>query len=299
MTLQLANSSVRLPLGIVEDVPVLVGKFYVPVDFVVMEMEEDKNIPIILGRLFFKTARTLIDVEKGTLTLRIGDEKVEFNLNRAMKCPSEPETCCAIDVVDRSAKEQSCKQFGSLFKDYPDYLADPQVQEAVLKSMCAAEAKFDSLKELSRGPDRSHMGRTPQSEGPEGDEQGSDKPDTSASHGPDKTDTDRLQTQTEQPTPEFKPLPANLRYEFPEPNKSCPVILNADLDLDHNLRFKALQMVIRGIVMAAQQTLIGDLIKKVTGTCEFRTLPADHHTGRAPQKWALRPDPPDPPLTSQ
>src|SRR5664279_1505777 len=77
MTLQLADSSVRLPLGIVEDVPVLVGKFYVPVDFVVMEMEEDNDIPIILGRPFLKTTRTLIDVETGTLTLRIGDEKVE------------------------------------------------------------------------------------------------------------------------------------------------------------------------------------------------------------------------------
>ena len=49
MTLQLADSSVRLPLGIVEDVPVQVGKFYVPADFVVMEMEEDKEVPIILG----------------------------------------------------------------------------------------------------------------------------------------------------------------------------------------------------------------------------------------------------------
>jgi hypothetical protein len=52
MTLQLADSSVRLPLGIMEDVPVLVGKFYVPADFVVMEMEEDKEVPNILGRPF-------------------------------------------------------------------------------------------------------------------------------------------------------------------------------------------------------------------------------------------------------
>ncbi|XP_078176374.1 uncharacterized protein LOC144569775 [Carex rostrata] len=81
MTLQLADSSIRLPLGIVEDVPVLIGKFYVHVDFVVMDMEEDKEIPIILGQPFLKIARTLIDVENETLTLQIGDDKVEFNLN--------------------------------------------------------------------------------------------------------------------------------------------------------------------------------------------------------------------------
>src|ERR1035438_10347110 len=52
MTLQLADSSVRLPLGIVEDLPVQVGKYFVPVDFVVMEMKEDKEVPIILGRPF-------------------------------------------------------------------------------------------------------------------------------------------------------------------------------------------------------------------------------------------------------
>jgi hypothetical protein len=49
MTIQLANASIRLPLGIVEDIPMQVGKFFVLGDFVVMEMEEDKKVPIILG----------------------------------------------------------------------------------------------------------------------------------------------------------------------------------------------------------------------------------------------------------
>ena len=143
-----------------EDVPVLVGKFFVPVDFVVMEMEEDKEMPIILGRPFLKTARTLIDVENGTLTLRIGDEKVQFNLNRAMKYPSEPETCCAVDVVDQLVKEQSREDFSKLFKDFPDFLADPQMQEAVRQNLCAAEAKADDLEAVGHRPDGSHTNRT-------------------------------------------------------------------------------------------------------------------------------------------
>ena len=49
MTLQLADSSHRLPLGIVENVPIQVGKFFNPTDFVVVDMEEDRDVPVILG----------------------------------------------------------------------------------------------------------------------------------------------------------------------------------------------------------------------------------------------------------
>ncbi|WP_284205820.1 retropepsin-like aspartic protease, partial [Aliivibrio sifiae] len=84
MTLQLADASTRLPLGIVEDMPVQVGKFFVPGDFVVMDMEEDKDVPIILGRPFLRTARTVFDTYEGTLTMNIGGEKVQFQVVQAM-----------------------------------------------------------------------------------------------------------------------------------------------------------------------------------------------------------------------
>lgn len=56
------------------------GKFFIPCDFVIMEMEEDSRIPIILGRSFLATAGAMIDVKNGKLTLQVGDEKVEFSL---------------------------------------------------------------------------------------------------------------------------------------------------------------------------------------------------------------------------
>lgn len=62
MTLQLADHSCRYPLGIFEDVPMKVGDFVVPTDFVVLEMNEDPRIPIILERPFLTTARAVIDV---------------------------------------------------------------------------------------------------------------------------------------------------------------------------------------------------------------------------------------------
>ncbi|KAL0463364.1 UNVERIFIED_CONTAM: hypothetical protein Slati_0224000 [Sesamum latifolium] len=84
ITLQLADRSIKYPRGIVEDVLVKVGKFIIPVDFIVLDMEEDKNMPLILGRPFLST-RALIDVQKGHLTLRVNDEDVVFNVFRPIK----------------------------------------------------------------------------------------------------------------------------------------------------------------------------------------------------------------------
>ncbi|KAL0341409.1 UNVERIFIED_CONTAM: hypothetical protein Sradi_4657700 [Sesamum radiatum] len=55
VTLQLADRSIKYPRGIIEDVLVKVGKFVIPVDFVVLDMEEDANTPLILGRPFLAT----------------------------------------------------------------------------------------------------------------------------------------------------------------------------------------------------------------------------------------------------
>ncbi|KAJ8762772.1 hypothetical protein K2173_022901 [Erythroxylum novogranatense] len=63
ISLQLADRSITYPRGIIEDVLVKVEKFIFPMDFLVLDMEEDIDIPIILGRPFMATARTIIDVQ--------------------------------------------------------------------------------------------------------------------------------------------------------------------------------------------------------------------------------------------
>ena len=83
----MADRTLAHPEGILEDVLIKVGKFVFPVDFVVINMEEDKQIPLLLGRPFLATGTTLIDVKKGELTLRVGDEAVHFNLNHILKQP--------------------------------------------------------------------------------------------------------------------------------------------------------------------------------------------------------------------
>ncbi|XP_073289849.1 uncharacterized protein [Primulina huaijiensis] len=61
MSLQLADRSVKYPQGIIEDVLVKVEKFIFSADFVVLDMEEDMEMPLILGRPFLATGKALID----------------------------------------------------------------------------------------------------------------------------------------------------------------------------------------------------------------------------------------------
>ncbi|KAL2486914.1 RNA-directed DNA polymerase [Abeliophyllum distichum] len=75
MSLQLDDKSIKHPLGVVEDVIIKVDKFIFPVDFIVLDIEEDQDIPIILGRPFLATSRALIDVKKDELILRVQDDE--------------------------------------------------------------------------------------------------------------------------------------------------------------------------------------------------------------------------------
>ena len=94
MTLQMADRTMVQLEGILEDVLIKVGKFIFTVDFVVIDMEEDKQVPLLLGRPFLATKATLIDVKKGELTLRVGDEKVHFNMNQSLKQPDFDNVKC-------------------------------------------------------------------------------------------------------------------------------------------------------------------------------------------------------------
>nr|KYP45535.1 hypothetical protein KK1_032951 [Cajanus cajan] len=80
MTLKLANRSIKLPHGMVEDVLVKVDKFIFPIDFMVMDIVEDVEIPRILGKLFMKTTKVVIDVDGGKLKVRAQDEEVTFSV---------------------------------------------------------------------------------------------------------------------------------------------------------------------------------------------------------------------------
>ena len=70
-----------------------------PIDFVVLDMDEDCRTQIILGRPFLATAGYKIDVKEGTLTFEVGKHHVEFGLFDELK-PSSMFSCCGCEIVE-------------------------------------------------------------------------------------------------------------------------------------------------------------------------------------------------------
>ena len=85
VTLQMADRTMAKPEGAIEDVLVKVGKIIFPVDFIILDMEEDSQVSLLLGRPFLATGGSLIDMQKGVLTLRVGEEATDFNLPQSLK----------------------------------------------------------------------------------------------------------------------------------------------------------------------------------------------------------------------
>jgi hypothetical protein len=72
----MADKSTTVPVGICEDVPVQVShNCLILTDFVVLEMPEDDNMSIILGRPFLNTAGAVIDCNQGKVTFNVNDKE--------------------------------------------------------------------------------------------------------------------------------------------------------------------------------------------------------------------------------
>ncbi|XP_057452372.1 uncharacterized protein LOC130744197 [Lotus japonicus] len=106
INLQLADRSLKTPYGIIEDILVRVDKFIFPVDFVILDMEEDAIIPLILGRPFLATGNAKINVRKGILSLKVGEEKMRFKVFESLKHRND-ESIFSVEVVD----EFVCEEF--------------------------------------------------------------------------------------------------------------------------------------------------------------------------------------------
>jgi len=106
ISLILADRSVRLPHGLLEDLPIKIGNVEVPTDFVVLNMDEEPKDPLILGRPFLATAATIIDVKQEKIDLNLGKNlEMKFNINDAMMKPTIKEQTFLVKEVDRLAGE--------------------------------------------------------------------------------------------------------------------------------------------------------------------------------------------------
>nr|GFB25147.1 reverse transcriptase domain-containing protein [Tanacetum cinerariifolium] len=114
ITLELADRSVSKPIGIAKGVSFKVGVFYFPADFVVVNFEPDPRVPLILRRCFLKTSRALIDVHKGELTLRIGNEAITYNLDQTVRYSANYNqmTTNKIEVIESACEKYSQEFLG-------------------------------------------------------------------------------------------------------------------------------------------------------------------------------------------
>nr|GEU44641.1 reverse transcriptase domain-containing protein [Tanacetum cinerariifolium] len=113
MVLELADRTISKPTGVAENVFVKVGKFYFPVDFVVLDFVANPRVPLILGRPFLSTAHALIDVYEGEIILRHDDQSL------TLKCGDTPsisynnfESLNKVDLIDATCEEYSQEVLG-------------------------------------------------------------------------------------------------------------------------------------------------------------------------------------------
>ena len=87
---RLVDSSIKKPIGRIDDVLIVVNDNYVPVDFLVMDIECDPSCPIILGRPFLRTVGAIIDMKEGIIRFQFPLKKgMEHFPRKKMKLPFE------------------------------------------------------------------------------------------------------------------------------------------------------------------------------------------------------------------
>ena len=197
ITFQIDDRSMAQPEGILEDVLVKVGKFIFPVDFVIMQMEEDTQVTLLLGRPFLATGAALIDVQKGELTPRVGNEALYFNINRSLERPDvDVESCMAVgnnnllnvELNSDCILQHSINEIEMNFQ----YLESHDCE--VLPSKLFNKETVSRINENSQ----------------------------------DEVCSQKQQTHEQETSAEgltLKELPSHLKYEFLEPEKRKPVII--------------------------------------------------------------------------
>ena len=154
ITLSLADRSVKIPKGIVEDVLVKIDKFYYPVDFVVLDTEPSSNelnhVPIILGRPFLSTANAIINCRNGIMQLTFGNMTLELNIFHLNDNPNllETENHITDEVVsiDQCAGTQSAQEMqGVISLGNEEELVLPATPTAsqLLNPISIPEEQFD------------------------------------------------------------------------------------------------------------------------------------------------------------
>ena len=172
-------------------------------------MKKTQNYHSLGGRPFFATARTLIDVEKGEIKLRVNGDEVVFNMKKALKYPRDTTDCFRVDMLDEVIQETT------------DSCAIKEPFEAALLGVSELENEkvCECKKLLEATPPYSSSSR--QFELLEMDS----RPNSSL-----KPSVERA------PILELKPLPSHLEYAYLGESETLPIIISSSLTDDQKER---------------------------------------------------------------
>ncbi|KAK1686238.1 hypothetical protein QYE76_047086 [Lolium multiflorum] len=110
ISLQMADKSTAIPVGICEDVPVQVtNNCLILTGFVVLEIPEYDNMSIILGRPFLNTAGAVIDCNKGKVTFNVDDRE------HTVYFPKRIEKACGVNTISNKRGMDNFN-FGEVFQ---------------------------------------------------------------------------------------------------------------------------------------------------------------------------------------
>nr|GEV86242.1 reverse transcriptase domain-containing protein [Tanacetum cinerariifolium] len=239
MTLKLADRSITRPKGVVKYVFVKVGKFHFLIDFVVVDFEADPHVPLILGRLFLRIGRALIDVYEEEITLWVNDEAVTFNLNQTTRYSSTYDDLSVnrIDMID-VAREEYAQEILGFFSN--SLGGNPTMTfEPILFDSSPSLTPFEGsdfileeieayLKDDSISPKINHTDFDPERDICLVEKLLNDDPLQLPSM--DLKEVIKAKSSIEEPPEvELKDLPSHLEYAYLEENDRLPVIILKDL----------------------------------------------------------------------
>ena len=90
LNLHLADSTIKKPLSRINDVLILANRFFLPVYFIVLDIECNPTCPIILVRPFLRTIGAIIDMKEGNIRFQFPSKKgMEHFHRKIFKQPYE------------------------------------------------------------------------------------------------------------------------------------------------------------------------------------------------------------------
>ncbi|GKC41594.1 putative reverse transcriptase domain-containing protein [Tanacetum coccineum] len=137
----MADRSMQSPKGMKENVLVKIGNFVFPVDFIVLDIMEVENIPIILGRPMLATAHAKIDVYGKKISLGVGNDQVVFNINKK-ESPTFISPICVFNEVDKTQKLNDLVMNDEKVRDFENYLS-PEYGSQYIISLSPSELADD------------------------------------------------------------------------------------------------------------------------------------------------------------